>query len=115
MVQKKLSDRARDFAKLGRLYLHKGNWNGQQLISEDWVTASTKVDTTAGSDWNYQYQWWLPSYKGSFMAQGILGQYIYVNPTKKMIIVRLGKNYGDVGWANVFEQFAAKYQDRVGT
>ncbi len=101
--------RARDFAKIGRLFLNKGDWNGEQIVSESWVSVSTKVDTTAGSVWYYQYQWWLPSLDGDFMAEGILGQFIYVNPTKNLIIVRLGKKHGDVDWAGLFVKMAKLY------
>ncbi|MCC5923628.1 MAG: serine hydrolase [Crocinitomicaceae bacterium] len=99
--------RARDFAKIGRLYLNNGNWSGKQLVSEDWVKASTKVDTTAGSAKYYQYQWWLPSEEGDFLANGILGQYIYIYPNKNLIFVRLGKNKGNVQWWS-FLRFLAK-------
>jgi CubicO group peptidase (beta-lactamase class C family) len=104
-----LNARARDFAKLGRLYLNNGNWNGKQLVPASWVKESTRIDTAQGSAWNYQYQWWFPSRNGDFMAQGILGQYIYVNPSKNLIIVRLGKDYGNVNWPNVFTLLAATY------
>lgn len=93
-----INARARDFAKLGRLYLNKGNWNGKQIVSENWVSQSTKVDSSNGSAWYYQYQWWLPSKNGDFMARGYLGQYIYVHPEKNLIIVRMGKKYGKVDW-----------------
>jgi CubicO group peptidase (beta-lactamase class C family) len=99
---------ARDFAKFGRLYLKKGNWNGKQLIPADWVTESTKVDAADGSVWYYQYQWWLPSKEGDFMANGHLGQYIYVNPMKDLVIVRLGKNEGKVHWGQAFLEIAAQ-------
>ncbi len=56
-----ISARARDYAKFGRLYLHKGNWNGKQIVSRSWVERSTKIDTTEGSAWNYQYSWWMVS------------------------------------------------------
>lgn len=104
-----INARARDFAKIGRLYLHKGNWNGKQIVSEDWVTQSTKVDTTNGSPWYYQYQWWLPTTTGDFMAQGILGQYIYVNPEKNLIIVRLGKNTGKADWWDILTGLGQAY------
>ena len=97
-----INARARDFAKIGRLYLNKGNWNGKQIVSEKWVEQSTKVDTTDGSASEYQYQWWLPSKTGDFMAEGILGQYIYVNPSENMVIVRMGKDYGNINWSNMF-------------
>ncbi len=105
--------RARDFAKIGRLYLNEGNWNGQQIVSKSWVEQSTKRDTTNGSWEGYQHQWWFPAEvatDGDYMAQGILGQFIYVNPKKKLIIVRLGKNYGDVNWGSFFVQIAAAYE-----
>lgn len=101
-----INARARDFAKIGRLYLNKGNWNGKQIVSEKWVEESTKVDTTAGSANFYQYQWWLPSETGDFMAEGILGQFIYVNPSKNVVIVRMGKNYGKVEWSDLFRLIA---------
>jgi CubicO group peptidase (beta-lactamase class C family) len=94
--------RARDFAKIGRLYLNKGNWNGKQIVSKEWVEASTKASLKDGSVDYYQYQWWLPSTTGDFMAEGILGQYVYVNPAKNMVIVRMGKNNGRVDWSNFF-------------
>src|SRR5690606_33967965 len=50
-----LNARARDYAKIGRLYLHGGNWEGKQLVPESWVKTSTAMDTTAGSPWYYQY------------------------------------------------------------
>jgi CubicO group peptidase (beta-lactamase class C family) len=99
---------ARDFAKFGRLYLHKGNWDGQQLIPASWVEVSTKVDATNGSTWYYQYQWWLPTKEGDYMANGHLGQYIYVNPAKDLIIVRLGKNEGRVSWGQAFVEIAGQ-------
>lgn len=105
-----LNARARDFAKLGRLYLEKGNWEGEQLVPEDWVANSTKVETTQGSASYYQYQWWLPNKKGDYMAQGILGQFIYVHPDKEIIIVRLGKAYGKDGdWPTLFQKLAEAY------
>lgn len=104
-----LNARARDFAKIGRLYLNNGNWNGKQIVSERWVKESTKIDTTDGSSKYYQYQWWLPSKSGDFMAQGILGQYIYVNPSKKLIIVRLGKQEGKANWWEIFYSVVKLY------
>lgn len=126
-----INARARDFAKIGRLYLNNGNWNGKQIISQNWVEESTKADTTNGEVY-YKYQWWLPtslenlsrenynlknpskeklklSTDKDFMAEGILGQYIYVNPTKKLIIVRLGKNYGKAEWSAIFTAIAKIY------
>ncbi len=104
-----LNARDRDFAKLGRLYLHEGNWQGQQIVAKKWVQESTQIDETNGSAWYYQHQWWLPSKNGDFMAEGILGQFIYVNPEKDLIMVRLGKKYGDTDWSSVFLSIAESY------
>jgi len=103
-----LNARAHDFAKLGRLYLNGGNWQGKQLVPADWVAQSTRVDSTGGSNKYYQYQWWLPTLDGDFLAQGILGQYIYVNPAKKLVIVRLGHKV-NANWFNVFVNLAKGY------
>ncbi|MGB3870038.1 MAG: serine hydrolase [Flavobacteriales bacterium] len=100
---------ARDFAKLGSLYLHQGEWQGKQLVPKEWVAQSTRVDTTNGSVQYYQYQWWLPSTEGDFQAQGILGQYVYVDPSRELVIVRLGTNYGKVDWTPLFRSLAKGY------
>jgi CubicO group peptidase (beta-lactamase class C family) len=104
-----LNARARDFAKIGRLYLNKGRWMDEQLVAQSWVEQSTRVDTSQGSAWFYQYQWWLPSRSGDFMAEGILGQYIYVNPNKNLIIIRLGRSNGKANWERLFTSLAAAY------
>jgi CubicO group peptidase (beta-lactamase class C family) len=104
-----INARARDYAKIGRLYLNKGKWNDKQIVSENWVAQSTKIDTTNNSSLRYQYQWWLPSQTGDFMAQGILGQFIYVNPEKNLIIVRLGKGLGFTDWKTAFVGISQTY------
>lgn len=104
-----INARGRDFAKIGRLYLNNGYWNGKQIVSKEWVQKSTKIDTLNGSAWHYQYQWWLPTKDGDFLAKGILGQYIYVNPNKNLIMVRLGKNKGKVDWEKVLPIIATNF------
>jgi CubicO group peptidase (beta-lactamase class C family) len=104
-----LNARARDFSKIGRLYLNKGNWNGTQIVSQKWVEESTKADVSDGGAGYYKYQWWLSEPDGAFTAKGILGQFIYVNPEKNLIIVRLGKNYGNVNWDSMFAYLSENY------
>lgn len=134
-----LNARARDYAKLGRLYLNKGNWNGNQLIPEDWVKKSTTI-TKDSKDNFYSYQWWhnvsyskisdsiteandslnkivevtsktgekiryMTTPQNDFLANGLLGQFIYVYPEKNIIIVRLGDK-SDVYWPNLLLQVA---------
>lgn len=103
-----INARARDFAKIGRLYLNKGNWNGKQIVSKEWVEQSLMQDTTAGGVPYFKYQWWLTS-TGAYMAKGVLGQFIYVDPAKNLTIVRLGKNYGNVDWRDVFPVLSENY------
>jgi CubicO group peptidase (beta-lactamase class C family) len=88
---------ARDFARIGKLYLDSGKWNGKQLIPLDYVLNSIQpadlIDESGKKNEKYGYQWWLiPGYKGHdiFYARGILGQYIFCIPDKKMLVIRLG-------------------------
>lgn len=104
-----INARAIDFAKIGRFVLQKGEWNGTQLLNKAWIEQSTKVDDSNGAARNYQYQWWLPNETGTYTAEGILGQYIYVDPSKNLIIVRMGSNYGKTSWKAVFGAIATKF------
>lgn len=108
-----LNARARDYAKLGRLYLNNGNWDNKQVVSEKWIRESVKIDTTDGSPWFYQYQWWLASDEGDYFARGMLGQLLYVNPAQKLIIVRLGERSGGVDWPEIFRTIARDFEVNV--
>jgi len=87
-----------DFARFGRLYLNNGRWDGVQVIPADWIRNSlvpSEEHLRPGAlygpefDIGYQFQWWVPGgEEKEFMAIGIWGQFIYVNPTKKIIIVK---------------------------
>lgn len=90
---------ARDFAKFGRLYLHQGNWDGEQVVPEKWVNRSISIinDSRDSQDYPYTYQWRVLE-NGAFFAKGILGQYIIVIPEKNLVFVRLGKKVADVDW-----------------
>ncbi|HTJ10865.1 MAG TPA: serine hydrolase [Dinghuibacter sp.] len=92
---------ARDFARLGQLMLDSGCVHGVRLIDSAYWAASTRPcgipDETGRSCDYYGYQWWLdPVHPGVFYARGILGQYIIVIPSKRRIIVRLGKKRSPV-------------------
>lgn len=86
---------ARDFAKLGALYLHLGNWKGQQLIDSSFVMESVvpaPLLDKGKPNREYGYQWWISEVDGEkiFYCRGILGQYIVVIPSKDIVMVRLG-------------------------
>lgn len=70
-----------DMAKFGFLYLHDGEWDGQQIVPAEWVQRSTK-DPIANT---YGYQWWIGD--DSFSAQGLYGQRICVFPAYDLIVV----------------------------
>jgi CubicO group peptidase (beta-lactamase class C family) len=94
-----LNSNARDFARIGKLYLDSGRWNGKQIVPEDYALASVKPTGTKNPDGTrnvtYGYSWWMiPQYEGHpiFYARGILGQYILCIPDLDMIVVRLGED-----------------------
>lgn len=80
-----------DMAKLGELYLNNGNWNGEQIISEQWVKDSTTLqfDRSSGSA-DYGYQWWVRTFgennHPAYFAQGHYGQYIFVVPDLNLVV-----------------------------
>jgi CubicO group peptidase (beta-lactamase class C family) len=77
-----------DYANFGRLFLHRGNWNGQQIVPEDWADKSSRRDTTEGSEFGYNYLWRIgEGAYGDFMADGMYKQHIYLHPEKEIIIV----------------------------
>jgi CubicO group peptidase (beta-lactamase class C family) len=140
---------ARDLAKIGRLYLHHGNWNSTQIVDSIWVARSTTPNVANGG---YQYQWysegaWLTNpdrndlvwgadaasavanaserlkkypyneptprkggwgvyiYTGQFSALGIMKQLVWVDPSKNLIMVRLGES-GDKQYEALFYDLA---------
>lgn len=99
-----INAKARDYAKFGRLFLNNGNWNGQQLLPSQWIQESTTSDAKDGAVNYYGYQWWI-SQEG-FYADGLHGQFIYVNRAKNLIMVRLGKSEGKIPWPNFFDQLS---------
>jgi len=113
-----------DFAKLGRLFLNNGCWNGKQIVSESWVEHATQPEEKPDSYYQddpwfnslghyYKYFWWgdkRPGGKSDFHAAGNLGQYIYVSPQKKIIIIRNGIDFGIPFrmWPRLFYEFVSR-------
>ena len=75
-----------DMAKIGWLYLNKGRWGDQQIISEKWVKDSTQKHFYATLFDGYGYQWWISPDK-FYAAVGYGGQFIFVVPKKNMVVV----------------------------
>lgn len=95
-----INSNARDFARLGKLYLDHGNWNGLQLVDSSFVDQATSaadlLDEDGFKNTNYGYQFWIAERKGFelFYARGLWGQYVICIPELDMIVVRLGRKYG---------------------
>ena len=93
-----LSVSLRDYARFARLYLNEGNYNGKQILEKEWIEDTMDIHAKyskpgANQDDNnaigYGYQWWIPEgNQGEFMAIGVYGQWIYVNPSNNVIIVK---------------------------
>ena len=86
---------ARDWSKLGLLYLHNGKWNGEQLFSKDWVKYATTPTPTSNGE--YGAQIWLNAGKkypnvpkSMYSFNGYQGQYVFILPEQDLVIVRLG-------------------------
>jgi len=96
-----INSNARDFARLGKLYMHQGNWNGVQILDSSYVKTATSVadllDEKGNNNVNYGYQFWLAERQGLsvYCARGLLGQYVICIPEKNMIVVRLGRKFGN--------------------
>ena len=104
---------ARDFARIGKLYLDSGKWNGQVIVPQDYFLASVTpadiVDPNGTQNTWYGYQWWLMNSSAGpvYYARGILGQYIIDIPSRNMIIVRLGRMRGEKTPGNHYTDMVA--------
>ncbi len=97
-----------DMAKLGFLFLNQGQWDGQQIVSRQWVEEATKAQMETYDD-PYGYGWWMdPAVEGGYRADGRGGQYIYVLPEWDMIIVTTG---GGFGMDEIAEPLVASFSD----
>lgn len=83
-----------DLARFGYLFLRNGVWNGEQIVSEEWVKASTSPvvsDVGRGSSIGYGYQWWVPLQEDGrsiiFAGNGYGGQFVLVAPDYDIVVV----------------------------
>ena len=90
----------RDLAKFGYLYLNNGNWNGEQILPENWVKLNTeKYLNTLWPAFKYGYQWWLIPYgenQITMLASGLGGQRMLVIPELNIVAVFTGWNIYDI-------------------
>jgi CubicO group peptidase (beta-lactamase class C family) len=104
---------ARDLARFGQLALDDGLWEGERLVSSQWLQASYQpayeadrwpLDYAESPLVSYGYGWWLTG--DAWVALGKDGQYLYIDPARDTVIVRLGESQGDIGWVDILRQVA---------
>ena len=117
-----INARAVDFARFGRLFLNRGNWEGRQILSKRWVEMSTRPPDIRGSREDYYryvegpkilrsffaesggcygMAWWgyeLENGEYDYFGSGALGQFLYVSPRHRAIVVRHGTGWGGMIW-----------------
>lgn len=103
---------ARDMAKFGLLYLNRGLVDGQQVIPEDWVLASTRRQAEVGGDPDkdgYGYLWWIRQYYGNYVyyASGYGGQYIFCAPELNLVVVTTSSLANSVEQDRIFKHVIA--------
>ncbi|MBY8820979.1 serine hydrolase domain-containing protein [Sphingomonas colocasiae] len=80
----------RDYARIGEFVLADGMAGGKRVVPEGWFAAATHAQASTGRPgYGYGYQWWTNP-DGSFQAQGIFGQLIYIDPARKLVIAMSG-------------------------
>jgi CubicO group peptidase (beta-lactamase class C family) len=116
----------RDYARLGLLLAHDGNWRGRQIIPAAWVMDATTVRAdqphlrpgTATPFLGYGYQTWIqPGERRMFSLRGVRGQLIYVDPQSKLVMVNTAVHKAPVDipplreagalWAALVRQFGS--------
>ena len=95
-----INSNARDFARLGKLYLDYGSWGGVQLVDTSFIvkasSAADLINEQGLKNSNYGYQFWIAERQGLnlFYARGLWGQYVICVPELDIIVIRLGRKYG---------------------
>jgi len=118
-----LNFRAIDFAKVGSMLLHKGVWNENRIVSEQWIDKSTVAEFPLveeeyngsfleNKETGYQYMWYstITQKLGiDYYALGKYGQFLYISPENNTAIVRTGINSGEVDWwPDILKEVASK-------
>ena len=103
----------RDYARFGQMIADGGQWQGRQIVPRDWIDQSTRPSAPGGA--GYGFQWWIPdgAGPGEVTAQGIYGQYVWIDRSRNVVIVVNAADRGfedeGVGAANfaLFRKIAA--------
>lgn len=117
-----------DYARFALLFMNHGRYNNTQVIPKEWVQKATQPQQTPKNYYDslldnnvyYSYSWW-GKFRGEqsnthdFFGMGNKGEYVYVCPQKKLIIIRLGFEYGlstpaSLSWPGLFYEFASNFK-----
>jgi CubicO group peptidase (beta-lactamase class C family) len=110
-----LSLRSRDLLKLGQLYLNNGKWNGNQIVSSDWVKKSTSPHVQVDEDTEYGYLWWLRRLGmghrkiHSYLMRGNGGNKVAVIPEFDMVAVLTSTNFNSPGMHAQTDRILTEY------
>lgn len=117
-----LNARLRDWARFGMLFAQEGRINGQRLLPASWIkraTTPSRPHLMPGRLYQdyplgYQYQWWtFPEPEPAFVALGINGQFIFVDPTEDFVVVSTAawRDYWDTELENEFYAIARRLRE----
>ena len=105
----------RDLLKLGQLYLNGGVWEGQRVVSEQWVTRSTQPHARVDEHTDYGYLWWLRGFTSggrtypAYCMTGNGGNKVAVFPTLDLVAVLTSTNYNTRGMHEQTDRLLCEY------
>lgn len=88
-----LSATLRDYGRFGLFFMNGGVVEGEKILPESWLAEAGSSKMIGGKNVNYGYMWWIPDvsanpvHRGALLARGIFGQFMYLNPAEKIVIV----------------------------
>lgn len=101
----------RDWARIGRLHALDGVWQGRRILPEGWVAEATRAQPgSAAAQAGYGYQWWLRP-QGAFAAEGVFGQFIFVDPARDLVIAKASA--WPLAWSQEYEEQAFSIFDAI--
>jgi CubicO group peptidase (beta-lactamase class C family) len=97
-----MSATLRDYGRFGLIAADNGRLNGRSIVPDGWFNEAGVPHSIGGKTVDYGYMWWIPPqtdpvHVGAFEAVGIFGQYLYVNPRERLVIVVLSARAKPVG------------------
>ncbi|MFC4257262.1 serine hydrolase domain-containing protein [Croceibacterium xixiisoli] len=79
----------RDWARFGQMMLDQGVADGRRIVSSEWVAGASAPAVTEGEDGGYGLQWWTMPGSDAYAAIGLQGQFVYIDPPTRTVIVKL--------------------------